>query len=47
VCDEKAALGFQDMLMRRPALNHDGNDTPRYAPVSERQGGIPNVTVAN
>ena len=43
MCEPTAPLGLQGNLERRQAVNHDGKDTPRVAPVS----GSPNVMIAN
>jgi hypothetical protein len=43
MCEPTASLGLQDQLQRRQAVNHDGRDGPRVAPVSSS----PNVMIAN
>jgi len=43
MCEPTASLGLQDQLRRRQAVNHDGRDGPRVAPVSSS----PNVMIAN
>ena len=43
MCEPTTSLGLQDQLRRRQAVNHDGKDTPRVAPVS----GSPDVMIAN
>ena len=43
MCEPTASLGLQDQLRRRQAVNHDGRDGPRVAPVPSS----PNVMIAN